>query len=315
MSDGPQQDALEKLRAELRRNIGTIVCIANGGEFHVLGTAFVVCRSNRIAMMLTAAHVLEEIIRIDEAHNTRRPNLDHLGPAKEQHYNFNRTHGFIICLDDLDREFMAPIVKAWVLGGVDIACVVVELPEHVADHKFLRERLSLDTRPVKVGERVMAIGYSEMSASNHASENEQGKFQVSVLYLFCAREGHVTSVDQNTPLSRKIGPAFQTDIPIDSGMSGGVVARLDQDRFPRICGILVSDDSDPTDMRRGTGKASQSAMIWAAAGIPIEIDIGNGLEKIRLLDLIRNGIIEDEGRAHERIEFASDGNEFSYVSN
>lgn len=96
-------------------------------------------------------------------------------------------------------------------------------------------------------------------------------------------------------------PSFRCNTPFDAGMSGGPIINKTYGNEVVTCGVICSDWSEsPSTIIQGSG-LSLASMLWTAMGIRIRNASLDDVDGPRLLDLQRNGHIDDRGKASDHI--------------
>jgi hypothetical protein len=186
------------------------------------------------------------------------------------------------------------------------------------DDVDFRYRCALDSRPIKEGTPIMAIGCQQRIldfTANYDTEDFQGQFGIRLQ----TRVGRVIKVCPQG-VGSKHWPGFLVDTSFDSGMSGGPVIDL-SGAVPLVTGIVCSDISETReDGTQGSGAQAFTSMLWPAMMIETQLaftaEDGSVLVpgNSRLLDLVRHGVVDDHGRAHEHVRFrqTAKGMEYSW---
>ena len=112
------------------------------------------------------------------------------------------------------------------INGVSI---VPELDIALCDIEFQKEyqgpdftyQIGLDSRPPKKGDEVLAVGYSGMKSDQKQEKIDGKKRNIAISRRFEVRRGKVTGVF-NMGVGEVNWPCFETTIPIDAGMNGGL---------------------------------------------------------------------------------------------
>jgi hypothetical protein len=273
-----------------------IVAVERDTSWHAIGTGAIVAADEFQAVLLTAAHTLQHVVHIDRprprSHPTTPPEFR---PPDARTINLVSTN--IYALYDRDGECrVCPITKSWYLSGLDVAFSVVNLDHR--DGLTFRHRIAVDFAEPKMGESVSAIAYTGLQATADGTL-EQPSATVRLQPTW--RQGQIVNVcPQGSGLCR--WPCFETNIPFDSGMSGGPMVQVVGHEVV-VRGIVDADLSLGEDASKGTGLHSIAATLWPSLGTEIAVHDGEGLKRIQLIDLIRHGKIDD--RSNSTAHFSS----------
>lgn len=192
---------------------------------------------------------------------------------------------------------------AWWRADSDVAFVSATLPDDAKERFDMR--LPVDTRiDVAAATSVIAVGFPKL-ASEFAEppDYDAERFRVSVRTLFDARPGKVVRTVRPDEPGTHTGAGLLVTCALDSGMSGGPVV---EERDNRIVVRAVVSRSLSTDesASRGSGDHAFAGLLLPALAIKAaeliaETTSHGVLDGPMVLDLIRAGVIEDLGRAHE----------------
>jgi hypothetical protein len=276
------------------------------GELRQIGSGFIIGATNGQILLLTAAHNLQEIKRIDDEKNYV-PVANVVNLRGNTFWQLKNTYTHVVFMGH-DRPYMLQISRAWWNGGSDVACVLVEVPEDHREDFKVDLRLGLDTTPPHVGEEIHAYGYTEMATLDQEVSYGSADGRWRMTSTFVGVQGEVLEINPQSSMARFIGPCFRINVPISSGMSGGYVTRLTDDG-PRVCGVLCSDVSSEESAGIGSGHAALAAQLWPIVDIQVDASEGadGAKQRVRLKRLFESRLIDDLGRAHEKVTVVDNG--------
>ena len=288
------------LKRDLQRVLLPIMVTGEGGLLRPIGTGFVIGAFGRQALMMSAAHNFDEIRALDRPWQRHHPTS--LFYVEEMDAVLRTTHMWASYRADQRRAFLARIEKVWISNPLDIALASIVLSDDVPQDVQFGVRLGIDTRPPAVGERIAALGYSGMQADELGSSTDY-PYSYRVAQKLESREGRIAEVFATASPTGQPWPSFRCDVPFDSGMSGGPVVRLSGEE-PLVCGLIHADESiDGDDMGRGSGRNAVAAMLWPSVITPVDVEMDGTEERLSsLLDLIRKGLVDDRGAAHDHVQ-------------
>jgi len=237
-------------------NKGLLSVVAHDlhGHPHVIGTGFVVKRSDSRAICVTAAHVFSEVRRLQSAPQRHSSSAlpEFLPPPQKL---------------DLDRASLRAVfmeyerVEAAIMEGVifdeaaDIALFSVTL-QNPDDQPYFSGEFFPDGHPPAVGDLVCVLSYANHGIVEYKDHGGQtSSFKLTRRLVL--RVGRVLAhyLDGHR-LCR--GPCIETSIPVYSGMSGGPAFRYGTEGAMRPFGLVCSDpdlDSEAKQNRSIEGRS------------------------------------------------------------
>ena len=305
---------------QLEQGVFPIVAVGGDARWHPVGTAFVIAVSEpKTALLLTAAHNLEYILqKIDAPHTQHHPTVAPDFRAERPSWiDLSHTHPYVVVRNGTSIA-LAEMVRSWCMVDFDVALMLVKIrPDDDADFPY---RLALDSRPIKEGTAIMAVGCPSMIRDFTANYDTED-FLAELGIRLQTRVGRVIEVCPQG-VSNKRWPGFLVDTLFDFGMSGGPVIDL-SGAVPLVRGIVCFDMSEELeDGTKVAGTQGFASMLWLAMTIETQLTLvgedGSLLvsENSRLLDIVRHGGVDDHGRAHEhvRVQQTASGLTCSWVS-
>lgn len=284
----------------LREVVLPIVAVGRDASWHAIGIGAVIAADQLQAIVVTAAHNLKHVVHIDRprerSHPTTPPEFRLPEPRTVQLLSTD-----IYALYDRDRTCrVCPITKSWYLLALDIAYSVVNLDPR--DGIAFRHRIAVDFSEPATGNDMTAIGYTGLKATaNGIHEHPSATVELQPTW----RPGQITQVCPNGSGLCK-WPCFETNIPFDSGMSGGPVAQIVGNEVV-LRGIIDADLSLDDNSTLGTGLHSIAATLWPSLGTEIEVHDGETLKRIQLVELVPHGKIDDRSNSATHFSSRFDG--------
>jgi hypothetical protein len=190
-----------------------------------------------------------------------------------------------------------------IIPEIDIALCAVELDK---DYKgpIFSHQLGLDSRPPKVGDEVVAIGFSGMDSDWHHVSGNKKKSYADMMQQVELRIGKVTGIFPHGS-RHESWPCFETTIPIDAGMHGGPVLPFSISNLTMNACAVVSADMSPRSSFNNFCISGYSvmAMIWPSLFLPFSTEKNTRKESSvnNLLGLIQKGKVKDAGEAQKKI--------------
>jgi hypothetical protein len=204
---------------QIRQAILPIIVLGGDGRMTCVGTGFVLKTAGRTALLCSAAHVPSVFGEVDRPYQhhhattlffVNKP-LQILKDAKPYAIFYDRETG----------GHPALIGQTVSIDMIDIGTCVAQMEPWVPEHLRFRLGLALDTSPVKIGEKVMALGYPQMEFNGdpYADNALSGQFHFP--------QGTVTEVFPSAGPTGQKAPCFSIDARLPHGMSGGPVVTED----------------------------------------------------------------------------------------
>lgn len=226
------------------RGLMTVIAHDLQGRPHVIGTGFVISSSDETAVCVTAAHVFEEVRRLQSRPPRFNPTAlaEFLPPKKPVDIDWKTlqvvfSDGHRMCLaaieglvfDEATDFAVFSVVRRFSDGGMSLC------------HEFL-----IDDRVPEVGGIVAIFSYGEQGIVEYDRVDDQ-RFSVKFQRRPVVRVGRVLAYHPNGHRLCR-GPCIETSVPVYSGMSGGPVMHYDTQGPMRVFGLVCSDpDLDSED--------------------------------------------------------------------
>ena len=289
-------------KVALQQVILPIIATRRDGSFTAVGTGFVICVLGRQALMLSAAHVLRQVITIDRPHNIHHSSTPpEFLVTKAQDTPLKQTRMWALYRESLSKGHLAEILVVYINDPLDIALCTVSFSDDVPEHVAFLKKLTIDSSPPKIGMPIIAAGYGDMRVDQNNLGSEQGGATARLNFQLDYRHGTILDTFPNGQPWPNPWPSFQIDTPISSGMSGGPVINKTYGDIIVACGINMFDRSTASN-GSASGQNAIAAMLWPCMGIAIKHAEINGESKpVRLIDLVAKGFINDRGNAPKHL--------------
>ena len=288
------------IRLELQKHILPIVVTFPDGTVDCIGTGFVTFTNGRSAHLVTAAHVIDQIRRIDNPHPKHHPSTPSIFLPIIHRAELQRAKPRAIYFDG-ETAHVAAIEAAMEMSKYDTALCSIRFSDSVNPRVVFNSRLGLDTTPVAVGEQIIAIGYAQMKVKqlHITAEFLHAEFDAR----WACEQGKVTSVHPQQGPTGQPGPCFEVDIPFKGGMSGGPVMTWDENA-PYVRGFIMKGEERMDEGDQNPARFALAGMIWPLLLMPVDLPDREGkiFRERSLLDLEKEGVLIDKGRAHDHIK-------------
>lgn len=283
----------EAALVNLQQEIFSVVLIDDSGHMTIVGSSFIISKTGKKALCLSATHVFEEIFSIINKNESSRfsyipqeddPELFNITPLIEK--NMIKVLALIN-----GKPCMCNIVSLSVLPPLDTALILIEDPllESVTGV------LGLNSDPLSIGTEIILVAYSKQEVK------QTGNGEYNVYRETAIRVGKILSIENNgSPLVK--APVYITNIPCDPGMSGGPVFIYDSNMKDKkmVCGIISSDMSIPESFENCEKDGhSYISLIWPCGALNLRDDKN---KIVTILDLVKDKYIIDFGTAFSSVE-------------
>jgi hypothetical protein len=294
------QDNYESLRVALQKLVLPIISTDQGNNHTCIGTGFLPVANGRHAHMVTAPHVMDKLRKLDNTYPRHHPTTPEFFRPVVYRFEIRKTRPQVIYYD-ADRGAYLASIQAWLeMPKVDLAYCRIAFDDSVPANVQFQARFGLNTTPVKVGDRVIAIGYSKMKVDRIADQNVhsfEAKFNMKIT--------RVRDVFHQTGPTGQGHPCFYVDDALEPGMSGGPVVTVACGGVPHVRGIVRSDETRAADVESEKPiPTALVSMLWPLMLMPVSLlTTSDEIAGRTLLDLQREHLIIDQGNACDRIEF------------
>lgn len=266
-----------------------IVYRRKNGTDEPVGTAFVICGSEKGILCATATHVFTQIASWENDHLASmagRKRSDLSSAIAEKRIG--------IVLTDTKSHIIAPVITAYGSVECDILYFFVEYEPEKRLPPILK-KIAINTDLPEEGQEVIAVAF-------HRSKSEKSRTQRTYSHTLDLRKGSVSKVFRKGHNLIK-GPCFQTSIPFAPGMSGGAILMYPSDDTPlAACGVISCDISEPDSQSDGSPGLSFAALFWPTLALGFKTNI-DGVDQgwMSLMDYIELGRITDIGKERDKI--------------
>ena len=278
-----------------QRTIVPMVTTFEFPDLEPIGTAFIIYTEGKKAIALTAAHNLRAIDSLDHPYETCHPTMPQEFRAVVRSIDFRTVTPRVLFPHQDGGIFTPRITRGYVLLPADIAVLTLFIPNTLPDDLVFSEKLVIDSSPPRAGTPIKIVGYNNMSANP-----QQDATGTRFTGRFDHREGEIIEVFRTRGPRNKPWPCFQCNTPIDSGMSGSPL--LDTSGDHDVAVGIASSDSSLVPSGAASGADAFASILWPAMMIRLEHESLGGMNDPTLIDLVRQGLITDKGRAHEHIQ-------------
>jgi Trypsin-like peptidase domain len=297
-----QSERTDQLRLELQKLIMPILATRTDGKVKCIGTGFLIVVNGRRALMVTAAHNIDFVRKVENPHPAHH--LSTLFRVEKHRFELHKTRPRAMYYHSGDEAHKALIEASVEMPNADLALCSITFEDDVPDDLQFQTRFGIDTSPVCVNDPVIAIGYSAMKT--RSVEQRDNRIEHAFEARWQSPRGRVTAVYPVAgPRGRaQASPCFELDVSLLPGMSGGPVMTWTRgvDGAPYVRGVARSDLGQTSAGTEPTPTALAS-MLWPLMMMPISLPDEDGtISGETLLDLQREGEIIDRGNASAHVK-------------
>lgn len=232
--------------------IFTVIARDHVGEFHAVGTGFIVSTapSEGRSLGVTAAHVLDEVRRLQRGpHDRSHPSTPPEFRPAERPIDLS-LEGLLIVATIEGQHACFEVEGLAFDAAADIGLLALK-PQTKRETRDVPREFAVDQGLPEVGQFVGVATYADLKCETPAP----GRFTLTRSPV--VRIGRVLSVfPDGQRLCR--GPCFETSIPLFSGMSGGAVFLWGDEGPVRAMGLVCCDpdlDGPQKDDRAHEGRS------------------------------------------------------------
>lgn len=258
---------------------------SRGQEGALAGSGFLIGGDSEIGIVITAKHVL------DMAPDIQQPRKRHAASALSEFLPQSASRlkigkGNLIALW-ATSEYMRPLeIQFAAYNAVsDLAvCLLMATPD--PKQPFIPFSTPIDANTPSVGDIVHIVSWIEMRQNGTPT---QGAIEYAMHRALSIRRGTVTGVHRQG-LRQYKWPCFTTSIPVEPGMSGGLVYRPQDGATIGACGVVCADNSTE-EARRDQMLAGESVigMSWMALGLQLPVETSNTAPRRSIQQMMRDG--------------------------
>ncbi len=275
---------------EFRKVVLPIFVKFRDGDLECVGSCFLVCCDGKgHALAITARHVVETVLNLDEQQSTSDSFFKkHFGQVSEEHIEWKNIEAFTIAYDGAECH-PCPVHNFSALSDEsdDLAIAKLRLPPN-ARVRF-QKKLWIASRGPKPDTPLLVLGYPRQEVTDRVRD-ERGLITEAVLgtgLKSVETRARPLAADSSQPHPVK-GPCFGLDTQeVASGMSGGPVVYQAEDGYHWVaCGMV----SWSTEIRNFAVASVLCPLLrMKVASRLAGIDIKNPT----LADLARHGVLVD----------------------
>lgn len=269
------------------------------GNIKCAGSCVVIATAKRRAIALTALHLLDGVLRSNDATWEREQRMSPHFRLPRFGENFRRTSSdktpnlpemFVVIPK---TNAIAVVTSVGFHGGssLDIACLSLEIADGF--NSEFTTRCAISSKGPKLGAQVLLCGFPE---GNEYAKIANGSAQVTWKQAWLS--GHVTSRFDWQEDYFVRSPGLIIDAPSPSGFSGGPVVTFHPTYGPVLSAIISTSDQEIT----------KAALVWPALGLSHNIPVTPGMPDTLLGLMAIDGAIVDTDAAINHVSITDNPN-------
>jgi hypothetical protein len=285
----------EPEKAMIQQVILPVLATGTDGSFRPVGSCWIFAATGRDALAFSATHIFDDVVRSEQRHERMVPSMpDIFRPLKLPAIALASTRLKAIYRHKIDQGLVVDIGRVYRDGLTDVAvCTLTFQPDAPSDCVFER-KMAIHSGPVPRGTDVAAAGYAGMEKTRSYVDHENGAAWAEHFHQLTIEHGKCLEYYGVRGPRGPIGPCFEIDVSSQHGMSGGPILHKGYGNEIVGCGVISRGHAF------GAGESTMASALWPAYSYNIEGYVGENDEPLTLLDLARQGWIDDKsnGPAH-----------------
>ncbi len=305
-----QANLEDDFRRKLSSGIVVFIGFGPNRKAQLAGTGFVIGTNKRDGIVITAKHVLTEGIVLAQKPNRKShaSTLDQFIPKSAKQPIVNKERIRAIWMGESAAD-MCIVHSVQFNDQLDIATCLISRQDDSKDNSHINP-FALDTSIPQPGNKIALISSSALDLKEISINKNLENQLLSISKNIVVRMGVVTSVNPTGHRQHQF-PSFETTIPVEPGMSGGLVYQPIENELIAACGVISTDFSDETSFSNFfTSGNSLMSMIWPSVGMSIPATvppIRDGPNRT-IFDFIRAGEIQNLARDGVKLSIQDTGN-------
>ena len=276
----------------------------------IAGTGFAIGSNGRDALVITAKHVLtggpDSIADIQNPHRRSATSMPDVFRLEERpSVDIKKLRAVWVGESQVD---MCVVHDIQYTDHLDIAICTVSIQEHTQGKKLINT-FALDTSLPKLGSKIAFMSSSALDLNEISIDKSLERQTLKISKTIIVRMGVITNVFPTGHRQFKF-PCFETSIPVEPGMSGGLFYYPLVDQPIAACGVASTDFSDASAKTNFlVSGQSLAAMIWPVVGfsMPGSLPASDTTPRRTVLDCISAGEIPDVAETALTIENLANG--------
>lgn len=258
---------------------------ARGKVGALVGSGFMIGGNADCGVILTARHVLDYVTEI------QNPRKRHAASSLPEFLPKNASQpkidkGQLTALwatSDYMRSLEIHFAAYNAVSDIAV-CLMMATPN--PKQPFVPVSTPIDTTTPSEGDLVHIVSWSDMRQIEK-SANDTVEYEIH--RALSIRRGTVTRVHRQGFRQYK-WPCFTTSIPVEPGMSGGLVYRPQDGGLIGACGVVCADNSTE-EARRNQMLPGESVigMSWMALGLQLPVEMSNTTPLRSIQQMMRDG--------------------------
>jgi hypothetical protein len=211
-----QKEEVTELRQELQKLILPILVTHINGTVTCIGTGFLIAANGRRALMVTAAHNMDCVRKIEDPYPAHHPTTPDFFRLEKHRFELHKTKPRAMYCHSGSEAHKALIEASVEMPKADLALCSLRFEDDVPGDVQFQTRLAIDTSPVRVNEPIIVIGYPEMKSN--VIPKSDNIIEVTFGARWYSPIGKVTAVYSDEGPRTAKHPCFSLNVSIPHGL-------------------------------------------------------------------------------------------------
>jgi len=295
----------EPEKAMVQQVVLPVIATGTDGSFRPVGSCWIFTTAVRDAFAFSAAHVFEEVVRSEGRHERGVASMpDIFRPLKPKPVSLAVTRLKALYRHRIDHGLVVDIHVVYRDGLSDLAVCHLAFQSDAPPDCVFERKMAIHAGPVPRGTEVAVVGYAGMERTRAYFDEENGLSWAEHFHQLTFEHGKCVEYHNVRGPRGPVGPCFEINVPSQHGMSGGPILHKGYDNEIVGCGVISRGTSF------GGDESTMAAALWPAYSFNINNLRGEGDQLLTLIDLARQGWIDDKsnGPAHFKVVRVPDEN-------
>jgi hypothetical protein len=296
----------------LQQAILPVIATGTDGSFRPIGSCWIFASAGVSALAFSAAHVFDEVVRSEERHDRTAASMpDVLRSPKPKPVSLGATYLKAIYRHSIQNSLMVDIRVVHRDGATDVAVCELAFQSDAPPGCVFERQMAIHAGPVVRDTQLVAVGYAGMDKTVSHADEARGLAWAQHFHQLTFEHGRCAEYYPLRGPRGPLGPCFEIDVPSRHGMSGGPILHNGYGDLLVGCGVISRGTAF------GGDESTMAAALWPAYSFNIQNLRGNNDERLTLVDLARQGWIDDrsDGPSHFKLVKAAgeDGGQIAWM--
>lgn len=274
-----------------------IACGTNG-SFRPVGSCWLFAVQGRDAFAFSATHIFDEVVRSEERHERSVASMpDFFRALKPRPIDLAHTRLKAIYRHKSGRGYLADILNVQRDGMTDVAVCQLSLQSDVPSEVLFERKMAIHAGPIPPNLEVAIVGYAGMKGTQSYIDEESRTSLATHFQQLTFEHGRCLEYYGVRGPRGPIGPCFEINVAAQHGMSGGPVLHKGYGDVIVGCGVISRGTAF------GGDETTMASSLWPAYSFNIDALRGENDQPLTLVDLARQGWIDDKSNGPDNFRF------------